>query len=426
MKILLISHNALTSFEAMGKTLLSLLDGFEQSELCQFYIYPSIPNVNKCQSYYRITDKDVLNSFFHIKRPQGSVIAAGNTVSMFENKSDELLYRKRSNKRPFIKILRDLMWKTGRWNTGDFNEWLTQQKPDCIFAAPGGAKFLYDIAMTVSGRCGIPVVSYLCDEYYFVNKSHSLSERLCTGLLKKKIDEYMKTVSAVISISPELTSQYSGYFHKPVTTVMTGVSFPIEKSFKGRKNGCISFFGNVRCNRYVSLVEFGKELERINKTLGLNYVLKIYTAEKNSHIISQFQSVSSIELCGFVTGSTYSQAMQNSEYLLHVEAFDADSIDFVKNSVSTKLADYLGSGIPLIAYGPSEVASIKHLVRNDCAFIIKAKPEIFSFLSCGPEIRERERVVVNALKTAELFHNPQINNVKVREIFEQVTGEKQK
>ncbi len=55
-------------------------------------------------------------------------------------------------------------------------EWLKTEKPDCILAAPGGAKFLYDIASKNSKDLKIPVFSYLCDEFYFLHKAKNLQE----------------------------------------------------------------------------------------------------------------------------------------------------------------------------------------------------------------------------------------------------------
>lgn len=41
MKVLLISHNSISTYQNMGKTFLSLFNCFQKEELCQLYIYPS-------------------------------------------------------------------------------------------------------------------------------------------------------------------------------------------------------------------------------------------------------------------------------------------------------------------------------------------------------------------------------------------------
>ena len=68
MKVLIISHNPITTYQNMGKTLLSLFCEFDKSELCQLYCYPTIPDISVCESYYRVTDRDILNSYGHFGR----------------------------------------------------------------------------------------------------------------------------------------------------------------------------------------------------------------------------------------------------------------------------------------------------------------------------------------------------------------------
>lgn len=421
MKILIVSHNALTTFEAMGKTTLSLLSGFSRNELSQFYIYPSKPSVDACSSYYRITDKDVLKSYYRFKVFGECIHPDLSTNSMFEKSEDEFIYRNPRNEKPLIKILRDVMWKFAKWNNKELKSWIRNQSPDCVFVTPGGARFMYDIAMTISKEFDIPLVGYLCDEYYFVKKPLGLMSTIQVGLLKRKIKQYMSFTSSIISISEELTSLYSNYFKKPVSTIMTGCSIPISEHVYDNRKGVISYFGNIRYNRYISLVEIGKQLEMTG------FRLEIHTSEKDSEIINTLSSVPSIKLCSFVTGDEYVEALHNSDYLLHVEAFDEDCIDSVRNSISTKIADSMASGVPLIAFGPKDIASIKHLLRNECAFVITEEENLHDNLIgvlLNPD--RKEIIVKNALKVASEFHNPEINKVKVKAVFDEVLEEKYK
>ena len=74
MKVLLISHNPITTYQSMGKTFLSLFTEFKKEELCQLYIYPTLPDVVVCNSYYRITDRNVLQSYFRFGNVLGREI----------------------------------------------------------------------------------------------------------------------------------------------------------------------------------------------------------------------------------------------------------------------------------------------------------------------------------------------------------------
>ena len=107
--------------------------------------------------------------------------------------------------------------------------------------------------------------------------------------------------------------------------------------------------------------------------------------------------------------------------LVHTEDFSSESIDLVKNSVSTKIADSLGSGICLFAFAPKEVASMQYLIENDCAVCCIDEDNLEQSLKVALfDNIERERVVINAIKTANKNHELIAVGNKVKEIFEKI------
>ena len=422
MKILLISHNSLSTHQNMGKTLLSLLSDVEPRELCQLYIYPQIPDTDKASSYYRITDKDVLRYYykFHVKGLE--IKPDMEQHSPYENPDDEALYRKRTNKKASRKILRDLIWKFSHWYNKGLKSWIEKENPSCIFLAPGNAKFIYDVALKISKKYKLPIITYICDDYYFVKKPKAIFDKLNGYLLKKKIKKTLKKSQHVITICDELQEAYSAEFSVPATTVMTGSSFPIAEKPKEIKNPTtISYFGNIRCNRFYSLAEIGNALDKINSERNTDYKLCIYTSEKDTDILSHFDGIKSIKLCGFVTGDAFKEAFNSSEILLHTEAFDEKNIDLVKHSISTKIADSLASGIPFFAYGPERVASIKYLLKNEIAVVATSKDELCeNLITVFNNTKEINEKVKNALVCARNYHNSKIVSNYIRNCFEVV------
>ena len=118
MKVLIISHTPITSHEAMGKTMATLFSHFDKSELCQLYIYPALPDAPYCSSFFRVTDKEVLGSYFSFFRVRSGEIAADKISAentLFEEGKDESFYRSRKNKTGLRMLLRDAMWRCARW-----------------------------------------------------------------------------------------------------------------------------------------------------------------------------------------------------------------------------------------------------------------------------------------------------------------------
>lgn len=420
MKILLITHNPMSSQNNMGKTFLSLFSQFEKQELCQLYIYPSYPNVDACSAYYRMTDKEAMKSFFLRGKIGGPVPAEKicREQGAFERAEDEGLYRSRKNKRPLRRLLRDTLWLGANWRHEKLDAWLREQAPTCIFVAPGVAKFLYNFALYISQRLQIPIVTYVCDEYYFVKEPAWGLDRRRLRLLKEKIDTLMAKSSHLVVICQELKAAYEAHFGLPTSVLMTGATREPAEPRLTESPTTISYFGNIRCNRFVSLGQIGRQLDVINREQGTQYTLKIYTAEKDPEILDSLRQYTSIQLCGFVTGEAFDAAMAEAEMLLHVEAFDEASMDFVQHSVSTKIADSLASGIPLLAYGPGSISSMEHLLRHDCALTAVSEAELRSMLETAfRDGAAREKVVRNGLDVAARCHDSKRNSHELRQIL---------
>lgn len=422
MKVLIISHNPLSTQSNMGKTILSLFSGFEQEELCQLYIYPSFPDRDGCASYYRMTDKEALVSVFSRKQPGGEVEKhrIGPEQGLYENPEDQTFYKDRKNKSALRRLLRDAMWSLSPWNGKALARWLDREQPDCIFVAPGVAKFLYNFALDISRSREIPVVCYFCDEYYFVKKPAAGLETLRVRLLRGKIRQLLERASHLVTISEEMRQAYACAFSLPVTTLMTGAAYPAAERVRPvRESGNLCYFGNIRCNRYLPLAEVGRELDRINEETGSSHRLNIYTAEQEPQILKSFDGIRSVRLCGFLSGDELEQAMDAADLLLHVEAFDEASMDFTRHSVSTKIADALARGIALVAYGPGSLSSMRHLQRNGCALLASSREQLGQVLrSAFEDPALCCRTAEKGLAAAAAFHDKQKNTAVLRRILE--------
>ncbi len=371
MKVLILSHNPMTTHNNMGKTMATLFRAFAPEELCHLYVYPTIPDVDMCASYYRITDKDVLKSYFRF-RVKGREIGHSeiNTEKheLYENERDESLYRNKKNKTPFRMLMRDCMWRFSRWYEKGLDAWIREQKPTHLFLAPGSAKFIYDVAIKIAKKHNLPLITYICDDYYFVKPAATLLGRIQQKSLRRKMDKTLARSHQIITICHELEKLYGEKFGVPTVTVMTGSDFSVASAPRERSEiRSLVYMGNIRCNRFRSLAEIGRALDEINRERGTACTLKIYSGQRDKDILELLEPIQSVEFCGFVSGEEFRRTFESADMLLHVEAFDEESMDLVKHSVSTKIADSLSSGIPFFAFAPENIASMGYLLRNGCA-----------------------------------------------------------
>ncbi len=423
MKVLIISHLPISNMTNMGKTFLSLFSFFDKNELCNFYIYPTIPNLDACSSYFRMTDEEILKSYVK-RRNIGKIVTYDSTSKLFENEKNEKLYRNPKNKKAVRCIFRDLMWKFSNWYVKKLKNWINIEKPNLIFLAPGNQKFIYEIAIKISKKYDLPIVTYICDDYYFMNSGKTFASIVYHNLLKREIEKTLKMSKFFIGISQEISNSYEKEFDIKSYTIMTGTNYCISNEIHNYKNAKkINYFGNIRCNRYLSIFDIGLALDEINKTLKTKYELHLYISEKDENILKKLKSCSSIVIHDYLYGPKFKETFFKSEILLHVEAFDTESIDRVKYSVSTKISDSLASGIPLFAYGPSVVSSINHLIRNECAYVCVDKTKLVDSLKDFFNNYDlRNHYSLNGLNTAKKYHDSQKNSKFIYKILQDMTS----
>lgn len=427
MKVLVISHNPLCTYNGMGKTLASLLSSFRKEELCQIYIYPSFPDVDLCNSYFRITDKEILRSLSVRAQPGAELDKAIISPEQppFETERDETVYRNVRNKTAIRQIGRDLIWKLSPWYSARLQAWLERESPSCILVAPGPACFLYDLALRIAEDRRIPIASYICDEYYFVQPRKDAAGKLHQKWLDSRMERLMARTSALVVISEELRTAYQQAFSVPAHVLMTGKTITSAVQNRAQKGAeSLSYFGNIRCGRSQSLAEIGAQLYELNREKGTCYRLHVYTKENDRQIMEPLARLESVLIHDFVQGEAFTEAFFDAELLVHVESFREEMIDRVRHSVSTKVADSLASGIPLLAYGPAGISSMEHLRRNGCAFVCTEPKELKSvLLKAMTDVEARRQIVEKAFAAAEEFHDARKNSRELYQILSQIGGE---
>ena len=426
MKVLIVTHNPITSYNSMGKTLLSLFHVFRNEELCQLYIYPTIPDVKKCESYFRITDKEVMKSVIPFRREISDDEISGEQ-HLYETPSDQNLYRDKAKRKELKLIARQAAWTLGKWHTESLRSWILNEKPDLIFACGGLSSFFYDVILELSRSYTLPVVTYVCDDFYFSTQKweQGLLQRYYYKLLRNKISQLMSRSCGVVTICDAMSKDYGALFGCKPLTISTGAyglnSVSHENNVTDRTCGVLRYFGNLKLNRSESLLLIGMALDKLNQEHATHHRLEIYTSDPAPE---DFYKVPTIQVKGFVDSHSMVPLVQSAALLVHTESFRQEDIDRVRYSVSTKIAESLWSGIPLFAYGCSEVASIAHLEQNECAFVCNDKDLLTERLYTALyDQTERQRVIRKALITAKDYHDRDNNSNRLYAYLQSVKEE---
>lgn len=423
-RILVISHNSISNTGSMGKTLAALFDEFKQDYLYQLYFHSYSSNVKMCNSSYEITDKNVLKSLFSFKTPGGlkkwENVKPENESVNNAWKSIYIYGRERNAVKLFA---RDIMWKCSRWDSKKLNNWIKAIQPDVIFYAAGYSMFSMDIAIKISQRYNIPLITYFCDDYYdfdFGGKYDAFIAKLRLKLYKKKVAELVAKSADMVFISESMRDKYDELFKKRGQVIMTPYTFKGKEKTGAAIPFIISYAGSVGNNRWKTILKIGMALDEINAN-GTRGMLDVYSNIEFDYISDELSNCNSIRLKGFVGADKLRDVYANTDFLLHAEPFSEADIVRIKHSVSTKIADSLASQRRFIAVGPSGIASIDYLKNNNAAYVIDNPDDILLKLKMILDDPTMSKEIVdNAAELAEKNHNKEKNYIKLKEIFENV------
>lgn len=418
-KILIISHNLYDISNNIGKTLVSLLNGWPQDKVSQIYLRNDSPSFKYSNDYYCITDKSVLKSIFSFRH-----ILAGKVVQYSHNneisQAEKSLYNIGNHRIPLISLIRDLLWYTGVWKTHNLKKWLIDINPQIILFAPNDYWLAYDIALYAHSILKIPVIPFYMDDTFYYNVQTGIIDRFRRNILYHKAIKINEIANVIFTINDYMSEEYAQLFKKACYAFVNSV--PV--SSHDYKDSCqdyytVSYLGNLHSNRWQSICEIGKVLDEIAVKHNVEIVFNIYTLSYiENKVKDRFSSIKSIQLRGGVTSEKVREIQCESDVLIHVEAFDQKSINSTRLSLSTKIPEYLSTGVPVFAYGPSQIASMRYLHDNNLSCVcyeyndLTEKLQLILF-----DNAYRKYISVNGMKQVKKFHDINTVSQKFQELI---------
>lgn len=413
MNVLIIGNNCISKSGAAGRTIAGCFDNNYDYKLAQFYIWNEKPDYDLyCQNFFRITDREMLTSFLPWKKV-GKVMVKDD-IEPTKTPFLDIKQGKIIKKTVFTYILRNLIWKFGRWKSVKFMNWLDDFSPDVIFFYNTDSKFLIDIAIKIAKKRDIPVVIFNTENYYFNEKCHLYQSKISKILYPLWLKSYRKSFKKLILYagttihnSLDLRDKYSKEFGKSGIYVYNPTDILPRKKYNVSNPPTFAYMGNLGLNRYKSLIEIGDTLKKIDDRIRLD----VFGNANHPMIIDTLNNTPSINYKGVISYEEVVENMYNYDFLVHAESFESEFIESIQYGFSTKIVDCLASGTCTIVYAHSSLLFIKHLLRENAACVILEPDSLERDLRSIISDEERRKTYVdNAIHVAQTKHNKKINN----------------
>ena len=372
-----IPYNKNTSSRAFD----AYFHNWEKKNMRQIFSNTKTPVKGHCGSLYQITDARLLKRWLHRIDEVGIIFDDKDLPDDWDSNDLEVgngtinaLYKFGSKDSPLKYILRGILWKNKYWNTEKLNTWLDEFRPECVFLAFSDDYFIPRIALYISEKYNIPIMSCIGDDYYF-NDRKSLSPfyHIYRKTYKKLIDKVFRRPGSAMYIGDKIRDKYNSEFG------LNGETIYLTSDIKRREfrvidqnNPKIMYAGNVRLGRNDSLVDIGNALQKISK----DYFVDVYSTEQNEEFLKGFKECPGVRFHGSVPYIEVMKLTSECDISIIVEGFEEKDVDTTRYSLSTKAADAIASGSNIFVYGSRECGVIEYMESTECSMVCSNKEEL--------------------------------------------------
>lgn len=397
-------------------------------KIAQIFSNAAQPLKGHCDRLFQITDKMMLNRWFHrnaqvgkeyFRRSLKDETETGNEYNPAHAGNTSYLYRFGTRHTPLTHLLRKVLWRKDYWNTQKFNKWLEEFNPECVFLSFSNDFFILEIALYIAQKFDIPICSSTGDDYYFDGKfSLNPLYYLYHEWYKSLNRRVFRHKGSAIYIGDKIRDKYNDAFGLDGETVYL-VSDIQRRPFKAidPKMFTVRYFGNIRMGRNQSICDVAQALERINP----NIIIEVYSNETDKNITGLFNKYKNIKYCGTIPYEEVMRRTLESDILLIVEGTKSKDINQSRYALSTKVADALASGCNIIGYGSTDCGAIEYLEAIGCATVGHSIPEMeikIRNLINDPSLQKRYYEI--SMDVYEQNHTLKNSNEKVEQIIRRI------
>ncbi len=381
MRILVISRSAWRNDNSTGNTLTDFFSDMPDAEIYSLCMREQPPQNGIAKRNFYVSEKQMLRKI--LGKP--AAVGAENSPESDDDGTEKAMYDK-AKRHPnyLLYAMREMVWNLGGWQNDSLRQYITEIDPDIIFFPTFGHYYPHKLLQYLHTLTNAKIVLFHADDHYTLNQC-SLSP--IYWLYRFGLRKWMRrtaTIAAVqYCISDVQKADYDKAFGCECKLLTKFADFDGEPPLKEAygKPLQLVFTGNININRWKSLAILVKVLRRINQD-GVKAQLRIYTATPMTEAMQKALDVTDTSfLMGAVPSSEIPRIQSEADMLVHAEALDRKNRLTVRQSFSTKIVDYLKSARPIVAVGPKEVASIKHLIDHDCAIVADMEQELYEKLS---------------------------------------------
>lgn len=380
-RVLVVGINAWRE-DGTAHTLMDIFRCWDPDRLALIYTRADLPYTAVCNHYFRISESSVLRSIFRRHEAAGERVcntaaAANATQAHAEHRRYARAHKLHSDLLP---LLREAVWKLGRWKSKALREFIAGFNPDIIFLPIYPTAYMGRIQRYVSRLTGKPTVCYLADDNYSYDSCSNIWKYLHRLWLRHHVGPIARACRQMFVIVDKEKEDTDRRFGTDSIILTKGIDFS-GRTYRGHVPGKTIRFvytGNLLIGRDKTLAMLADVINRTVGSSGATAELYIYSQTEPSGAILARLNRGNSHFCGRISRDDVQRVQQRADVVVFAEALAGKEANAAKLSFSTKITDYLANGKCILAIGRPYIAPVDYFRRNDAAVIATSEQEIES------------------------------------------------
>lgn len=365
-RILIFSNNAASKTESNGR--IHMTHFLKFTDIHNFYIRgnPDVEGIN----YLTLGNAGAVKTKLGWKADKLITKSAGC------NEQQNVPAASQKTKKPIFHLLRNMAYTNNKSLLKFLNNYIKSHDINAIVLWGCNLPFLYELSYKLSVFNSIPLFTITSEDYplktyNYISKKPSFFFRIFQKSLRKWCLKVYKQSALNIYSNEELKNLYETQTKSLKSEVVFFGSDFVTADLKiNNSKKVILYGGNLYRDRLESILELAKYLEKRD-----DVVIKLFGSVEKG-LESKVAELKNVVYGGLITYFDLLNEINRADFLLHVEGFSQKYISDCKYAFSTKIADYIMSGKPLIIYGPKEISGIKFCLKFLKEFTITNKNEL--------------------------------------------------
>lgn len=426
LKILIVTDDIWNDKIQGNNILQNWFEGMEDIEVAQIGCLPIKPYNKVCKKYFQITDSDMLKSLFGRKAGHAfdmdfSEMEENPQAKNYIEVSKFYSFMKKISGTP-VRLVRETLWCIGRYNKKKLKQFISDFNPDIVFCPHYLTWKLMRLEKIIRRMTDVPFVAWTGDDESSLRQfSYSPIFWINRIIFNLAFKHHTKIYSHYFTFSETQANDYSRKYNISTSTLYKSGKFD-SLSYPKKVNEPIKlvYAGHIYCNRWKTLAEIGRALEKINEN-KVKMELDIYTQDILTNKQIKFLNSKYINLKGSVSPKQLDSIYKAADIALHVESFDIKNRLTTRLSFSTKIIDLMSSSCAIVAICWKEHTGFQYLKTNDAAICISSYQDILPILS---DISKNPDIIKEyadkAYECGKKNHNKKEIQRSIKELFLQL------